>query len=114
MNAGFFIFSGQEYLNQTGAKIAIIVAIIIYIGAKWLLMPGLSAGTPFLYRVPLELATTLVIGVPILILLLAVGGIVLYTRRSEHSTIFVGYLIFALIDGILTVVLYAPGLFNPG
>jgi hypothetical protein len=108
----FFIFSGQEYLNRRGAMIGLFVAVIVYIGAKWLLMPGLSVGTPFLHTVPVELVPALVITIPVLILSLAVGGVVLYSRRSESPTIFVGYLVFALIDGILTVVLYAPGLFN--
>jgi hypothetical protein len=110
----FFIFSGQEYLERTGTKIGLSAAILIYVGSKLLFLPGLAAGTPFLYRVPAELASALAVAVPVLILLLALGALALYARRSDSPTLFKGYLIFALTDGILTVVLYAPGLFNPG
>lgn len=109
----FFIFSGQEHLDRTGTKIGLSAALVIYIGAKLLFMPGLAAGTPFLYRVPAELASTLTLAVPVIILLLALGALLLYARRSDGPTLFKGYLIFALTDGLLTVVLYAPGLFNP-
>ncbi|MCP4542836.1 MAG: hypothetical protein GY832_37420 [Chloroflexi bacterium] len=37
----------------------------------------------------------------------------LYARRSERATIFKAYFVFALTDGLLTIVLYALQFFNP-
>jgi len=62
--------------------------------------------------VPRSMASTLAMIIPVLILLVSLGAIYIYTRRSENPTIFKAYLIFALVDGLTTVVLYAPGLFN--
>lgn len=110
----FYVFSGQEYLDQIGAKIGLLVSIIIYVAAKLLLLPGLSAGTPFLYQVPKEWASIVALAVPVLIFIFALGAICLYARRSERATLFKAFLVFALTDSLLTVVLYAPQLFNPG
>jgi len=110
----FYVFSGQEYLDQMGTKIGLLVSVIIYVAAKLLLLPGLSAGTPFLYQVPKELASTVALAVPVLIFIFALGAICLYARRSERATLFKAFLVFALTDSLLTVVLYAPQLFNPG
>jgi hypothetical protein len=110
----FYVFSGQEYLDQIGAKIGLFVSIIIYVAAKLLLLPGLSAGTPFLYKVPKEWASTVALTVPVLIFIFALVAICLYAWRSERATLFKAFLVFALTDSLLTVVLYAPQLFNPG
>jgi len=109
----FYIFSGREYLEQIGAKIGLLVSIVIYVAAKLLLLPGLSAGTPFIYQLPRELASTVATAIPVLIFISALGAIYLYARRSERATLFKAYLVFAFTDGLLTVVLYAPGFFNP-
>jgi len=110
----FYVFSGQEDLDQIGARIGLLVSIIIYVASKLLLLPGLSAGTPFLHQVPKEMASTVAVAIPVLILFLALGAICLYARRSERATLFKALLIFAVTDSLLTVVLYAPRLFNPG
>ncbi len=109
----FYVVSGQEYLERRGARFGLAVAIVVYIGSKFLFMSGLAAGTPFLYRVPVGLASALVLGLPVVILALGLGALALYVRRSESPALFKAYLVFALTDGILTLVLYAPGLFNP-
>ncbi|MCP4541383.1 MAG: hypothetical protein GY832_29995 [Chloroflexi bacterium] len=109
----FHIFSGREYLDQLATKIGMFVSIIIYVASKLFLLPGLSEGTPFLYQVPGSLTTIIALAIPAIILLVSIGAIYIYTRRSERATIFKAYLVFALVDGISTVILYAPGLFNP-
>jgi len=108
----FFIFGGSEELSRRPARVAFAAAIAIYVGMKVLLLPGLFGGTPFLYAVPLGWATTVSIAVPVLILLLALVAVYIYTRRAERATIFRAFLLFALIDVALTLVLYAPGFFG--
>jgi hypothetical protein len=108
----FFIASGKEELVRTPTKIGFAVAVVLYVGMKILLLPGLFAGTPFLHRVPPGGAVALGITVPAVILAIALGAVYVYTRRSERSTIFVAYLVFALTDVVLTLVLYSPGFFG--
>jgi len=110
----FYMVSGQEELDQIGAKLGTLVTIIIYVASKLLFLPGLSAGTPFLYQVSSGTAATLTTAVPVAMLILALGALYLYARRSDRASIFKAYLVFAVTDGLLTVVLYAPQLFNPG
>jgi hypothetical protein len=90
------------------------VAVLIYAVSKLMLLPGLSAGLPFLYRLSTGLAAIASIGVPALVYLLAIGAILLYIRRSDRATLFKAYLVFALTDGLLTIILYAPGFFDLG
>jgi hypothetical protein len=45
---------------------------------------------------------------PIVILALAVAMTYRFARRSHEPTVFKAYLTFALTDGLLTILLYAP------
>jgi hypothetical protein len=108
----FFIVTGQEEMERTPAKIGFALAVVIYVGMKILLLPGLFAGTPFLYRVPPGWATLLGLAVPALILLVALAAVYIYGRRAERATIFKAYLVFALTDVALTLILYSPGFFG--
>jgi hypothetical protein len=110
----FYVISGREFLERTITKIGLSVAIVAYIASKLLLLPGLSAGTPFLYQLPREIAAIVAVATPALIFILALGALVFYARRAESATLFKAYFVFALTDGLLTIVLYAPGLFNVG
>jgi hypothetical protein len=110
----FYLFSREEQLDQLAAKISLVVAIVLYIASKLLFMPGLlAAGTPLLYQVPREMRQALFLAVPILILIVAIAMIYIYLRRTEEPSLFKAYVAFALTDGLLTAVLYAPRFFNP-
>lgn len=108
----FFIFTGQEELERTPARIGFLIAVLVYVGMKLLLLPGLFRGTPLVGLFPQDWATAVGIVVPALILLLALGAVYLHLRRAQRPTIFKAYVIFAGVDVLLTLVLYAPGFFN--
>jgi hypothetical protein len=108
----FFILSGQEEMDRTPTKIGFSVGVAIYVGMKVLLLPGLFAGTPFLHLFPPGMATAVGIAVPLLILGIALLATYSYVRRAERATIFKSFLIFALVDVALTLILYAPGFFG--
>ncbi len=111
----FYLFSREEQLDRLAGQISLVVAIVLYVASKILFMPGLlAAGTPLLYQVPAEMRQALFLAVPILILLLAIAAIYVYWRRTEEPSLFKAYAIFAITDGLLTAVLYAPRFFNPG
>jgi hypothetical protein len=108
----FFIATGREEMVRTGTKIGFAIAVVIYVGMKVLLLPGLFNATPFLYAVPRGWAIAVGITVPLVILAIAGLGVYIYTRRAERPTIFVSFLIFASLDVVLTMVLYSPGFFG--
>jgi hypothetical protein len=63
----FYVFSGREHLEDTGARVGLLVSIIIYYGAKLLFLPGLSAGAPLILRLPGQMAALLAVAKPVLI-----------------------------------------------
>ena len=109
----FHIFRGDDDMGTLGAKIALLIGVVIHSGAKLLFLPGLSAGTPFLQQVPGQWATALSTVVPVLILVLALAATYIFIRRSERAALLPVYGVFAATDALLTVLLYAPKLFNP-
>jgi hypothetical protein len=110
----FFIITGREDMVRRGTLIGFAAAVLIYVAVKILLLPGLFIGTPFLHQVPEAWAVVLGVGVPSVILLIALGVVYVYARRAQRATIFKSYLFFALTDVVLTLVLYSPGFFGSG
>jgi hypothetical protein len=108
----FFIATGREEMVRTPTRVGFALAVVLYVGVKILLLPGLYVGTPFLHRVPAGWAVALGIAVPTLMLCVALAAVYIYARRAERATIFVAYLVFALTDVVLTLVLYSPGFFG--
>lgn len=109
---GFFIATGQEEMDRTPARIGFVVGVLIYVSMKVLLLPGLFSGTPLIQLVPRAWTTVVGIAVPVVILALALLSVLIYLRCAERATIFVAFLVFALVDVLLTLVLYAPGFFG--
>jgi len=110
----FFVASGQEEMKRAPTKIGFAIAIVIYVGVKILLLPGLFRGTPLLQLVPSAWAVPVGIAVPSLILVIALSAVYMYIRKAERATIFMAYFVLALVDVGLTIVLYAPRFFDPG
>lgn len=113
----FYLFFQQEHLDELGAKIALTVSIVVYLAVKTLFLPGLlSAGTPFVHLVSQETASALTTLIPVLVLLVALTGLFIYLRfrRDEGPpSLLKAHFVFALIDSVLTAVLYAPRFFDP-
>jgi len=111
----FYTFAGEEELEMRGVKVALGIAIVLYMGVKLMLLPGsLLYYIPFLDQVSPQLSSALVSGVPLLILALAVAAIYIYMRRADRATLFPAFLIFALTDSLLSMAIYAPGIFGVG
>ncbi len=108
----FFIATGQEDMDRRATQVGFAVGVLIDMGIKILLMPGLFAGTPFLQQVPARWAVPLGIAVPLAILTLSLLTVYRYLRRAERATIFKAILIFVGVDVGLTLLLYAPGFFG--
>jgi hypothetical protein len=110
----FFIATGREEMARRGTQIGFAISVLVYVGVKILLLPGLFIGTPFLHQVPAAWAVVLGIAVPSVLLAIALGVVYFYARRALRATIFKAYLFFALTDVVLTLVLYSPGFFGSG
>ena len=52
------------------------------------------------------------IGVQLLTLALAFVAFLLYARRSGYPRLFMGFIIFAVADAMLTLLVYGPGFYG--
>ncbi|MDI7277219.1 MAG: hypothetical protein QME94_14685, partial [Anaerolineae bacterium] len=98
-------------LRQRGPRIALGVAIVLYILSKFFILPaGFMDVAPFMDRLPGAVIGTYVVALPMAIL--AVAGLVLWlhVRRREGAMLLTAYLVFGLADSLLTFLLYAPGM----
>ncbi len=110
----FYVFVGEEELELKRVKVILGIAIALYTGAKLVSLPSSLLYVPFLDQVSPQLSSALVSGVPLLILALALAAIYVYTRRADRATLFPAFLIFALTDSLLSMAIYAPGIFGVG
>ena len=90
------------------------IAIALYTGTKLVSLPSFLLYVPFLDQVPPQLYSALVSGMPLIILALALAAIYAYTRRVERATLFPAFFVFTLTDALLSMAIYAPGIFGVG
>lgn len=108
----FYVFAGAEELEMKRVKVALGIAITLYTVAKLASLPSSLLHFPFLDQVSPQLSSALVSGMPLIILALALAAIYAYTRRSERATLFPAFLVFALTDASLSLLIYAPSIFG--
>jgi len=108
----FYIFVGEEELELRRVKVALGIAIALYMGAKLVLLPNFLLYVPFLDQVPPHLSSALILGVPLIILALALAAMYAYTRRTERATLFLALFVFALTDALLSLAVYASSFFG--
>jgi hypothetical protein len=110
----FYVFVGEEELELKRVKVVLGIAIALYTGTKLVSLPISLLYLPFLDQVPPLLYSALVSGVPLIILALALAAIYAYARRADRATLFPAFLIFAVTDALLSMAIYAPGIFGIG
>jgi hypothetical protein len=110
----FYVFVGEEELELKRVKVVLGIAIALYTGTKLMSLPSSLLYVPFLDEVPPLLYSALVSGVPLIILALGLTAIYAYARRAERATLFPAFLVFAMTDALLSMAIYAPGIFGVG
>ncbi len=110
----FYVFAGEEELDSKRVKIALGIAIVLYTGTKLVLLPGSFLRIPFLSQALPQLSSVLAIVVPFIIFILALVALYTYRRRAERATLFPAFLVFASTDALLSLAIYAPGIFGVG
>ena len=89
------------------------ISLVIYLITKAYLTPSLftyvpfSASMPFL---PASLEMPLRVVVPVLIGGIGVGVVIYVLRRLKTASLLLSSLAFALVDALLTVAIYGPGI----
>ena len=108
---GYYLVKADADLGQRGPRIALGVAVALYILCKIVLMPGsFVEAAPFVSYLSPAVANIYMGVLPVAILLVASGALWLYLRRGESRTLLVGYVVFGATDALITLLLYAPGM----
>jgi hypothetical protein len=108
----FYALVGEEELELRRVKVALGIAIALYMGAKLVLLPNFLLYVPFIDRVPPHLHSVWIVGVPLIILVLALATMYAVTRHREGATLFSAFFVFALTDALLSLAIYAPSFFG--
>lgn len=109
MIVAYLVATAEGSLPFRGPRIALAAAVLLYIPAKFFLLPpGLLSFPPFSDQLSPAWANVLVIGLPVAILCAAPGGMVLYVKHAKAPSLLAAYLVFGTTDAFLTIALYAP------
>jgi len=104
----FYFVKTEGGLDRRPAQIALVVSILLYLASKLFLMPGVLFYAPFLDRLPENLHFITVLGTPLFTLLVALGALWLYFRRTPYRSLFAAWVIFVLTDALLSLIIYVP------
>ncbi len=108
--AGYLLVRPDGELQRRGPRIAMGVAIGLYVFGKFFLLPAsFVEAAPLVDRLPPLWAQVAMLAIPLAILGVALVALRLYVKRREGPTLLVGFMVFGLTDCLLTCLLYAPG-----
>jgi len=106
---GFYVVRVEGGLERRAPRVALVVAILLYMFSKLFFMPGvLFTYAPFLDRLPEQLYLVSALGTPLLAFLAGLGTILIYFRRRKYRSLFVAYSLFVLTDSLLSLIVYMP------
>lgn len=100
---------------MAGTIISILLAGAVYWAAKLITIPGIRSYVPFsawVPGIPLWLQAPLQIGVPILTTLVGIVVAWYFTYRRDSESILNFLLVFAAVDGLLTMAVYGFQFYN--
>lgn len=107
----YYAVTGQDDLALRKPKIGLGIGALIYLLAKLVFVPSFLLYVPGLDQLPERWHNLVILGVPLLILSVALGAVQIYWRRSERPTLFPAFFVLILCDAALTLLVYSPGIF---
>jgi len=109
-------FIGREGVQGGKGRLALAIGLVVYLITKVYLAPSLltyvpfSASMPFL---PSSVEIPLLVVAPLFISGCAVGALIYALRRLKTASLLLSALAFMLVDALLTVAIYGPGMAAP-
>mgnify|MGYP005846237183 CR=1 FL=1 len=110
----YYVLGPEDDLEEKAAKIALAVALLLYLGAKLVVLGPMLAQVPFVSQIPSALAPLWLWGMPLLLLILAALALFFYVRRAGRPSLFGGFFVFVITDALLTLLAYGPAFFAGG
>jgi hypothetical protein len=109
-------FIGKEGVQGRKGRLALAISLVIYLITKAFLTPSAFTYVPFSVSMPFlpsSLEIPLRVVVPLLISGCAVGALIYALRRLKTASLLLSALAFMLVDALLTVAIYGPGMAAP-
>jgi hypothetical protein len=107
----FYLFTDESGLKTRRAWLALGLAIFLLLLSKIIAFPTLLNYIPFLHLLPPRIAPPLTRWIiPSLITTISVGIMFGYLKWGKSESLFSAYFVFALADGLLSLLLYIPTL----
>jgi hypothetical protein len=93
--AGYHLVTGREFLTAPKERFALIAAVVLEVISTYLIYP-------YRHLIPLALQWTM----PLITAAVGVILALLYLRRRDEPSLFGGFFVFALVHGVLQVLLF--------
>jgi len=114
LGLAYLVYGDVELCDRRGWAI-LVVAILLHLFSKYFSMPGMFTFVPFIETLPdpvifvigRVLTPVLFSGVGLLVMLI-------YLRRAEYRGAFAAYIAFALVDIVVSLLVYIPTLLGGG
>jgi len=109
-------FIGQAGVQGRRGRLALAIGLVVYLITKAYLAPSLLTYVPFsgsMPFLPYSFEFPLRVVVPLFISGCAVGALIYALRRVKTVSLLLSSLTFMLVDALLTVAIYGPGLVAP-
>ncbi len=106
-----YLISGDVELYDRRGWAILAVALLLHFFSKYFSMPGMFTFVPF--REMLPEAVVFAVGrilTPVLFSAMGLVVMFIYLRRAEHRNAFAAYIAFALVDIIVSLLVYIPTL----
>ncbi len=111
---GFYIVKVEGGLEQRESQVALVIALLLYLGSKlFLTPPTMLMYAPFVERFATNLQFIPVVGTLIITTLIALGAVAVYFRKREYRSLLVAYVIFVFTDALISLIVYIPGVIGP-
>ncbi len=111
---GFYIVKVEGDLERRASQVALVIAVLLYLGSKLFLMPpSMLLYAPFVDRFPGSLQFIPVVGTLLFTTLIALGAVAVYFRKRQYRSLLAVYLIFVVTDALIALILYIPGVIGP-
>lgn len=105
---GFYLLRPDSDLEARSGRIALTVAIVLYLLSKLFMLPAFLWYAPLLDIISPRFETLVILGFPIAIAAIAFLATRAYVRRADRKVVLVAFAIFAGTDSVLSLLLYMP------
>ncbi len=105
---GFYLLRPDSDLRTRAGRVALVVAMLLYILSKMFMLPAFLWYAPLLDIISPRFESLVVLGFPLLMAAIALLAMRAYLRRTDRKVVLIAFAIFAGTDAVLSLLFYMP------